>query len=118
MAGTGAATGRGAARTVARRADVRVLAAETKHSSRTTEFYAYVAATIGVLVAGLVTKAGNGHDDRLTAADTWLIVGILTAGYMVSRGLAKAGTVAPYEEGEPADAAQRFDRDRDRDRER
>ncbi|MCW2984903.1 MAG: sle [Conexibacter sp.] len=97
---------------MARRADVRILAAETKHSSRTTEFYAYIAATIGVLVAGLVTKAGDGHDDRLTAADTWLIVGILTAGYMVSRGLAKAGNAAPWEEGEPATDAEgaRFDR--------
>jgi hypothetical protein len=113
MAGTGAVTGRGAgARDVARRADVSVIAAaETKHSTRTTEFYAYVAATIGVLVAGLVTKAGNGHDDRLTAGDAWLIVGILTAAYMVSRGLAKAGSYAPFDEGEPADRpGARFDR--------
>lgn len=117
MAGTGAATERGAARAPARRADVRVLAAETKHSTRSTEFYAYVAATIGVLIAGLVTKAGATHGDRLNARDTWLIVGILTAGYMVSRGLAKAGSAAPVEEGEPlTDAPGRFDRDRDRDR--
>src|SRR4051794_21836281 len=74
---------------VARRSPDR-LSTETKHSSKTSEFYAYVAATIGVLLAGLLTKAGDGHDDRLNAHDTWLIVGILTVGYMISRGLAKA----------------------------
>src|SRR4051794_29626622 len=72
------------------------LSTETKHSSKTTEFYAYVAATVGVLLAGLLTKAGDGHDDRLNAHDTWLIVGILTVGYMISRGLAKAGSRDPY----------------------
>jgi hypothetical protein len=57
---------------------------------------AYVAATVGVLLAGLLTKVGDGHDDRLTAQDTWLIVGILTVGYMISRGLAKSGSREPY----------------------
>ena len=80
---------------VARRGSRR-LSTETKHSSKTTEFYAYIAATVGVLLAGLLTKAGDGHDDRLNAHDTWLIVGILTVGYMISRGLAKAGSRDPY----------------------
>jgi hypothetical protein len=81
--------------TVARRPASR-LSTETKHSSKTSEFYAYVAATVGVLLAGLLTKAGDGHDDRLNAHDTWLIVGILTIGYMISRGLAKSGSREPY----------------------
>ena len=72
------------------------LSTETKHSSKTSEFYAYIAATVGVLLAGLLTKAGDGHDDRLQAKETWLIVGILTVGYMISRGLAKAGSREPY----------------------
>jgi hypothetical protein len=37
---------------------------ESKSATKTTEFYAYVAATVGVLLAGLLTKAGDGHDDR------------------------------------------------------
>lgn len=57
---------------------------------------ACVLATVGVLIAGLVTKAGDGHDDRLNAHDTWLIVAILTVGYLISRGLAKSGTRDPY----------------------
>ncbi|HMJ35477.1 MAG TPA: hypothetical protein VK501_16330 [Baekduia sp.] len=97
---TGAAdTGRGgrAARgeSPARRRSGR-LTTETKHSSKTTELYVYIAATVGVLVAGLLTEAGGGRDDRLIASDTWLIVGILTVGYMISRGLAKAGSSDPY----------------------
>jgi hypothetical protein len=74
----------------------RRLSTETKQATKTTELYAYVAATVGVLLAGLLTKVGDGHDDRLTAQDTWLIVGILTVGYMISRGLAKSGSREPY----------------------
>ena len=74
----------------------RRLSTETKQATKTTEFYAYVAATVGVLLAGLFTKAGDGHDDRLAAHETWLIVGILTVGYMISRGLAKSGSREPY----------------------
>jgi hypothetical protein len=86
--------GNTAARTPSRR-----LSTETKHSSKTSEMYAYIAVTVGVLLAGLLTKAGDGHDDRLQAHDTWLIVGILTVGYMISRGLAKSGTRDPYFDG-------------------
>ena len=75
------------------------LSTETKHSSKTTELYSYIAATAGVLLAGLLTKAGNGHDDRLIARDTWLLVAILTVGYMISRGLAKSGSRNPYFDG-------------------
>jgi hypothetical protein len=80
-----------------RRDTTRRLSTETKHSSKTSEMYAYIAATVGVLLAGLLTKAGDGHDDRLQAQETWLIVGILTVGYMISRGLAKSGSRDPYD---------------------
>jgi hypothetical protein len=76
----------------------RRLSTETKHSTKTTEMYAYVAATVGVLIAGLVTKAGDGHDDRLASHDVWLLVALLTIGYMISRGLAKSGVRDPYTE--------------------
>jgi hypothetical protein len=76
----------------------RRLSTETKHSTKTSEMYAYVAATVGVLIAGLVTKAGDGHDDRLASHDVWLLVALLTIGYMISRGLAKSGVRDPYTE--------------------
>jgi hypothetical protein len=69
---------------------------ETRPAFTTTEFYAYVAATLGVLIAGLVT---DGAGDTLSAGRTWLIVGILTGAYMISRGLAKAGNAEQWVPG-------------------
>ncbi|MDX6658241.1 MAG: hypothetical protein QOH62_3034 [Solirubrobacteraceae bacterium] len=89
------------------------LSTETKHSTKTSEMYAFVAVTVGVLIAGLVTKAGDGNDDRLAARDTWLIVAILTVGYMISRGLAKSGSRDPYWDNGSNEArgeSGRFDR--------
>jgi len=73
---------------------------ETKEAFRTTEFWAYALITFTVLIAGIV------HDDDGSAADgggfgaekVWLYVTLLTIGYLISRGLAKIGTKAPYEE--------------------
>jgi hypothetical protein len=69
---------------------------ETKAAFKTTEFFAYIAVLAGILIAGLVTSAGDGHDDRLGASGVWLYVTILTLGYMLSRGLAKSGSRDPY----------------------
>jgi hypothetical protein len=69
---------------------------ETKHSSKTSEFYAYIAVLVGILLAGLLTKAGDGHDDRLQSGQVWLYVTLLTLGYMLSRGFAKSGSRDPY----------------------
>jgi hypothetical protein len=76
----------------------RRLATETKAAVKTTEFYAYIVVLAGILLAGLLTKAGNGHDDRFISKQVWLYATILTVGYMVSRGLAKAGSRQPYDE--------------------
>src|SRR3954469_22591426 len=74
----------------------RRLATETKSALKTTELYAYVVVTIGVLIAAAVTKAGDGHDDRFLSKNAWLYVTILTAGYMISRGRARPGSREPY----------------------
>jgi hypothetical protein len=79
-----------------RKTGVRRLATETKAAIKTTEFYAYVVVLAGTLIAGLVTKAGSGHDDRFLAKDVWLYAAILTVGYMISRGLAKSGSREPF----------------------
>jgi hypothetical protein len=74
----------------------RRLATETKASFKTTEFIAYVVMVIGVLVAaGIVDEANDGG---FGARQAWLYVTILTVGYMISRGLAKAGSRQPYDE--------------------
>ena len=72
---------------------VRRLSTETKASFKTTEFFAFLA---GILVsAGVVDEANNGG---FGAKQAWLYATILTVGYMVSRGLAKAGSRQPYDE--------------------
>ena len=68
----------------------RRLATETKASFKTTEFIAFVAMVIGVLIAAAVVDEADAGG--LGARQAWLYVTILTVGYMVSRGLAKAGT--------------------------
>jgi hypothetical protein len=72
----------------------RRLSTETKASFKTTEFFAYLAAVVGVLIAaGVVDEANAGG---FGANQAWLYVTILSVGYMVSRGLAKAGSREPY----------------------
>jgi hypothetical protein len=83
----------------------RRLTTETKHSLKTTELYAYIAAVVGILIASAVIgaddNAGRGGDagDYFTAYDAWRLIAFLTIGYMVARGLAKAGSRDPYWEG-------------------
>jgi hypothetical protein len=68
---------------------------ETKHALKTTEFWTFLAVVIAILIAG--DSVGGGHANDLFAADkVWLYVTILTVGYLVSRGLAKAGAREPY----------------------
>ena len=67
---------------------------ETKAAFKTTELMAYVAAVVGVLIAGAVIDESNAGG--LGAKQVWLYVTILTVGYMVSRGLAKSGSRDPY----------------------
>ena len=69
---------------------------ETKASFKTTEFFAFLVVLAGILIsAGVVDEANNGG---LGARQAWLYATILTVGYMVSRGLAKAGSRQPYDE--------------------
>jgi hypothetical protein len=75
---------------------VRRLSTETKASFKTTEFFAYLAVLVGILIsAGMVDEANAGG---FGAKQAWLYATILTVGYMVSRGLAKAGSREPYAE--------------------
>jgi hypothetical protein len=97
MAATDVTRGREGTPQTARVA-VRRRATETKAGIRTTEFYAYLVTLAGIMIAGLVTKAGTGHDDRLISREVWLYATILTVGYMVSRGLAKSGSREPYDQ--------------------
>jgi uncharacterized membrane protein len=76
----------------------RRLETETKASFKTTEFFAWIAASVAVLIAAAVISGDGSAADLFTATKAWLYVTILTAAYMVSRGLAKAGSRQPYDD--------------------
>jgi hypothetical protein len=81
----------------------RRLSTETKAAFKTTEFMAYVAVLVGIFIAGAVTSggvdsAGVRHADAFPAHQVWLYATVLTVGYMISRGLAKAGSKQHYDE--------------------
>ena len=63
---------------------------ETKSSYKTTELIVYVLAVLGVLIAAALV------DNNFGADPAWRYVTYLTVGYMISRGLAKAGSREPY----------------------
>ena len=74
----------------------RRLTTETKAAFKTTELIAFVVAVAGVLIAAAIVDESNAGG--MGAKQAWLYVTILTVGYMVSRGLAKAGSSQPYDE--------------------
>ena len=77
---------------------VRRLVTETKASFKTTEFFAYLAVVVGLLIAGNTVEGQEGGTDYFAADKVWLYITLLTVGYMISRGLAKAGSPQPYDE--------------------
>jgi hypothetical protein len=78
------------------RADQR-LSTETKHSTKTTEFFAMIAVIVGILISAAVIKGGDsGGTDEFIARQAWLYVSIVAGAYFISRGLAKSGSRDPY----------------------
>ncbi len=63
---------------------------ETKSAYKTTELIVYALAVAGVLIASAIV------DNSFGADPAWRYVTYLTVGYMISRGLAKAGSREPY----------------------
>jgi hypothetical protein len=84
------------------------LATETKAAFKTTEFYAYVVTFALILIAGAQIKEKD-NVDAFRADKVWLYITILTVGYMIARGLAKAGSREPYWQ----DSGENRERDRD-----
>ncbi len=58
---------------------------ETKSAYKTTELIVYVVAVVAVLIASYLV-------DTFDAYDAWRFVTYLSIAYMISRGLAKAGS--------------------------
>jgi hypothetical protein len=89
------ADGHDAPGAVAPRTPTRRLGTETKAAFKTTEFFAYVAVMVGVLIAGAMVDSSDAGG--YGARHVWLYATILTVGYMVARGLAKSGSREPYD---------------------
>ena len=70
--------------------------AETKPSFKTTEFFVFLAAVLAVVVTALVVDGdGNTGGDPFNAEQALRYITFLAIGYMISRGLAKAGSRQP-----------------------
>jgi hypothetical protein len=78
------------------RATSRRLSTETKSAFKTTELIAFLVAVAGVLIATAIVDSADAGG--LGARQGWTLVTALTIGYLVSRGLAKAGSRDPYTE--------------------
>jgi hypothetical protein len=79
-----------APRAVTRERDADVVrSTETKASTKTSEFFVYLAAAAAILIASLVV-------DGFNATEGWMFFTFLSIGYMVSRGLAKSSSREPY----------------------
>jgi hypothetical protein len=68
---------------------------ETKQAFKTTEFWGMIAIVAGILIASWVVD-GRDNGDAFPAVRAWLYVAIVASAYIVSRGLAKAGSSEPY----------------------
>ena len=68
---------------------------ETSPFLRTSEFWVYLAAVAGVWIASWLVKAPDGSPpaaDPFRADKAWFFITILSIGYILSRGIAKAGS--------------------------
>jgi len=72
--------------------EIRPTGDETKGSFKTTEFWVYLAAVAGVLIASYTVGTNANHGDYFRADKAWWFIALLTIGYLGSRGLAKAGS--------------------------
>ena len=73
------------------------LATETKQAFKTTEFWSFVVVTAAILISAAAIKGGDTEGtDEFIARHAWLYVAIVTAAYLISRGLSKSGSHDPY----------------------
>jgi hypothetical protein len=75
----------------------RRISTETKSSTKTTELYAYLAAVVAVVITSMVV-GDDGHGDSFGGYDAMRLITYLTIGYMIARGIAKAGSRDYYDD--------------------
>jgi hypothetical protein len=75
----------------------RRLTTETKSALKTTEFFAFVAMVLAVVVTANFYDGDGTAGDPFGATTAMRFVVYLTIGYMVARGLAKSGSRERYD---------------------
>jgi hypothetical protein len=70
----------------------RIRGDETKPSLKSTEFWIYLASVGAVLLASYLVGKNSSGVDVFRADRAWSFITLLTVGYVVSRGIAKAGS--------------------------
>lgn len=80
----------------------RRLTTETKASTKTTELFVYLAAVLAVAITAFLVNDDGGVNggtgvDPFSALDALRFITYLTIGYMIARGLAKAGSRDSYD---------------------
>jgi hypothetical protein len=65
---------------------------------KTTEFFAYLTAVLAVVITASVVSGDGNTAEPFNAEQALRYITFLTIGYMISRGLAKVGSRAPYAE--------------------
>ena len=90
----------GTAAHISDRGRVPRLTTETKQAFKTTEFWAMLGVIVAILISAAAIKGGDsaGGTDEFVAKQAWLYVAIVASAYLISRGLAKAGSSDPYTE--------------------
>ena len=78
---------------------------ETKEFFKTSEFVVWGLTVLAILIAGAVIGDNGGADDNLKAGLVWTLVAATSIGYIVSRGISKAGARRGYGEA-PMDQGQ------------
>jgi hypothetical protein len=66
---------------------------ETKAFYRTSEFMVWLLTVVGILVVTYINDSSS-----LNNWHGWLLITLVSAAYMLSRGIAKAGSREPYTE--------------------
>jgi hypothetical protein len=82
------------------------LSTETKAAFKTTEFIAYLVILVAMFIASAVVDS-NEDGAGFGPSQVWLYATLLTIGYMISRGLAKAGSREFYDRDDRAESATR-----------
>ncbi|MCW2973841.1 MAG: sle [Thermoleophilia bacterium] len=72
------------------------LTTETKSSFKTSEMFIYLAVVIGIIITANVVGNDGDKGDAFRALDAVRYITYATVGYLVSRGLAKAGSREPF----------------------